>query len=546
MLDVLKGNAKISQGEEKLIAEKMEESLNIFPEFWYVEDVANRHPNIEKDVSREVLTKWLEKTFGIFTVTPYAVMDEWLTRLQMPENVKIHIEAKWLTIQKGVTSYSYDEWGRLKGKKTPMYTLTFVNGDSIYFEHKEQKEKIFIRSYKTPFESIEISMIEAIMQTILEKEKKWDLFTVVKTIEKILGASYQVSLIAEDEKVIEECKKDLYYKNGTEFFIQNQENWKVQKGLITIVCINDKKNSYIEIGNRRIELTTQIAQESIIEDILTKYKNANSYTLEQLVPMPAYDVWYVEEEAIKINGKKDIKSFFSIVKILPTELRAFLEKCGIYSQSIEMDWDHLYATGENEKKICIQSYGEQGMAIRYEDSCAEIEVKYTWENERFEITEISVRIGTEEYYEEKCREEIYRKKEEDVICYERSFQNEGYSLIVKETEINRDIRKKVLTLKNEGIESLRKLQNISKDIVEISCSHYKVKYSRDYKVTSIDTQNGRTYFYQYPGNAWSLEWNDSVILSDGSLLQEEQEIGRLSEKEIELLYTTVIVPIFLI
>lgn len=537
MLDFLKRNGKISQEEEKLIAKKMEESLNIFPEVWYVADIAYRHPNIEKNVSKEVLTEWLEKTFGVFTVTPYSVMDEWLKRVNMPENVQIHIGTEGLTIEKEEISYSYSEWGRLQGKKTPKYTLKLVDDNSMYFGCKEQNERIAIRGNR--FEAQEIAMLEAIMQTILEKEKKWDLFTIVKTIKNILGESYQVSLIAEDGKVIEECTEEVYYKNGTEFSIQNQENWEARKGLITTVCIKEKKSSYIEIGNRRIEVTTQIAQERI-EDIFTRYKKAKSYRIEQIVPILAYDVLYVKEEAIKIKGEKDIKSFFSIVKVLPTEFSCFLRKCGIYNQVVEMDRTELYVTGENEKKMYIQSYGKQGIGILYEDGYSEIEVKYAWQKDRFERKEISVKIGAEGY-----REERYREEGEDVTFYERSYPEERYCLIVKEKNINRNIRECVLTVMNEGTKSLKELQNISKDIMELSCSDYQVQYYRDYKVISINTKDGRTYFYQYPKGAWSLERDDSVILSDGSFLQKNQELAMLSEEEIKLLYETVIVPLFL-
>jgi len=528
MLDFLEKRSGSSKRKEKISVEKIERSLEVFPEFWFVEDHTHRYPNIMKNLTKEEVTKWM----GVSVLAPDVLIDEWLYRLGMPRGMLIQMQENGIYIWGGAVVYFYNRLGRLESKKTSNYTMRIRSQNIVYF-WKEEKEKISIRM-EGKIESEELAMIEAIMQTIWEKEGKWDVFPIYKTIHSIMGVRCDVRVIDENERIIEQYEGDLYSTKGMHFYIADKENWKVEQGFITTICAMGKISSYIEVIKEiRVEVHQDI-EERQIEEIFLREKNAKTYTMKELVTLPRKDVLRVEEgiSRFKTKNKISAREYFSYSKIVPLDMQIFLEQCGIKNPTLTVDSPfRLKFETDNHKEAFV----ERNNLKILEDG---ITVTYEWRNKGLERIEICVELEEGQY------REIRR---ECSILYERTFQRTTYSLETKGREEDIRIRHKFLELTDRGRDTLKEMKGISKDAIEVKGYGYTIRYCEEYIVTIRKKEGKKLYFYQYPDGSWSLEREDQIIKSNGSVFSKnylEEAVYTLSQEEVRVLYETVILPVF--
>jgi len=575
MLDSLK--KKMKEEREESIATEVKENLNVFPETWEVKERKPfRHPNIEKDVEVEELKEWFQREFKFTPITPYTALDEILTGLNMPEDVRFKksefIILGLLILEVGETKYKYTigkELG-LSGKETSLYDYRIKNDRIICFI-EGQPIRIYIwkpkEEYREEWTKKEITNIEAIIQKIWEQEGKWNIFTIHETLYANLGKNYRIALGNKDG-LVESYDAKGYYNNGTYFSIENEKNWKAKQGLRFVRCKNGKCEHSIGIGEHYLEVDSQIVEEQVVEDYIYKKRQSKRYKIESPI---LDDVCNVKNKRMvtcfEEQEEMDIVSFLEIAKLLPEDFLAFLEKIGM--QKIVMkkldDTTLVFQSKKNGKQIFLSAKENGNILLKIPTPLTTVE--YRVENGKLQME--SIQVGNGELKIESTQVVVHLLEPtllRYVTFYKRTFKGDiGYSLQVCEEKRNVEIQNLFLSLQNEGrdqiksiLEAVASMTHNGIEMIQYIGEEeiYRILFGKECNETSIQTFGEEITFYQYPNGEWKLEmlyplnnritdFQKSSISSDGSYVY-NKTTTLLKKEEVELLYETVIVPNFLI
>lgn len=501
-----------------------------------------QHPNIRE--IDELTWYWLfaGKDYKLFN--SYAVMDEILTQLNMPANVEIEkagVGVSEISLKVKDLKYTYvllEDKIVLRWKETPVYKLNITPKELLIFFNSNSyinKDRISIYKEHENWTPEEVGIIEQMMNSLWEKEKQFDIFTIYKTLSNILKEDfYKVERNKEGEP-FQVCEEN-YYSAGKQYYWQDRNNWKVVDGIRTTNSRNGKVTTIMNFFGETRKIQSKNEQQEI-EEVIYRFEQAPVYQESSLetIRKDVLEFSKSKLDSFVTIDEENITASYLLKKtgLLPKELKQFLMQLG---------FGELILIRKDEKKR-LEVIGAGPRAWISSEDAKHLKIA----TENGEIAKyVYKRRGIFQRYDLK----IDPYYEETIAIVDKRYRNKFYSLNIYEEEFDEQIRKLLIVSEDKGKEYLRELlketKALGKKVNAISYhgrEEFSINFNMEFEEVSTDYEwrdsNGnKVCFDKYKNGTWDFKMNGCTLTNSG--VYEKTE--RVSKEDVEAIYEKYIAP----